>query len=529
MALVNIISFYTQDTTQIDRIFRKSSLIRPKWDDIHGSSTYGQTTIQKSLETRLVTISYESDGFDDEQRLLHRCSDVANAERLVKKHGSDIRYCHQDKSWYIWNGKVWKRDKDERIAILAIDTIREIYHEASEERSDHTRKTLSKHAQASESLVRRKAMVESARALKSIRSEDFDAIRTLMNLENGTIELDSFSFRECRRDDLLTKVAGISYDANSECPEWLEHLNLIFNSDEAYIQGFQMMCGYSLLQGNPEQVMFILWGTGKNGKSKTVDVLAHIMGDYAVNMAPESLMVRRNSDGARSDIARLNGARLITSSEGESNSKLAEALIKQLTGGDIVTVRRLYEEEFEYRPEGKIWYATNHKPEIRGTDEAIWRRVRLLPFIVTIPEEKRDTHILDKLLQEKAGIFNWMLTGLKRYYENGSRLDMPECVKLATQQYRNESDILGDFIRERCIMKDKEICSRLELYTTYRVWCEQNGDEPLGNVAFAKLLKERGIIDGKNSGSTRRWKGIRLKTQKELDADAAAGSSQEYL
>jgi putative DNA primase/helicase len=321
-------------------------------------------------------------------------------------------------------------------------------------------------------------------------------------------------------------MSNVSYDSTAQCPLWLEHLALIFENNEEYICAFQEMCGYSLLQENPEQLMFILWGRGKNGKSTTLEVLSNIMGGYAVNAAPESLMIHRNNEGARSDIARLKGARLITSSEGESSARLAEALIKQLTGGDVVTVRRLYETEFQFRPEGKIWLATNHKPEIRGTDEAIWRRIWLLPFIVTIPDDKRDPGITNKLIGEDSGILNWMLDGLRRYYSNNCRLVQPEIVRIATQDYRAESDILGDFIRERCIKREGEICTRTEIYTTYKLWCEESGEIPTGNKAFATLLKEYGITDGKNSGTVRRWKGIRLKTAKEIDDDNRQGSSQ---
>ena len=196
---------------------------------------------------------------------------------------------------------------------------------------------------------------------------------------------------------------------------------------------------------------------------------------------------------------------MVTASEGEDSARLAEALVKQLTGGDPVTVRRLYESEFEFVPTGKIWLSTNHKPTVIGPNLAIWRRIWLLPFSVTIPEEKRDSHIVDKLLAEASGILNWMLAGLKRYYENGNRLLKPELVASATETYRQESDLLNEFLTDRCTFTGE--VSKASLRSEYQNWCHLQNEKPVSNKRFNSSLRDRGIGE-RESGGVRYWTGL---------------------
>jgi putative DNA primase/helicase len=376
-------------------------------------------------------------------------------------------------------------------------------------------------------ISRLKAMIESASPLVAVTPDEFDARPELLNCRNGTLELDTLTFREARREDLLTKCCGVDYDPAATCPAWLAHLDLVFGGDETYIRGFQELCGYSLLQDNPEQIMAILYGVGKNGKSVTIGALARVWGDYAVNIAAESLMVRRG-DGPRSDLARLHGARLVTASEGESGAYLAESVVKQLTGDDAITVRRLYENEFEFRPGAKIFLATNHEPRIRGTDEGIWRRLWLLPFTVTIPEDRRDPGILDKLEAEGSGILNWCIEGLRRYQANGSRLAPPEKVVAATARFRSESDMVGRFLAQEMKTDPMGTIERTVLYKIYLKWCEDEGERPVSNRAVIKYLRERGFGERKLGGAMC-WTGIRIKSTTEAEEDATEGSSQAGL
>jgi len=406
---------------------------------------------------------------------------------------------------------------------IATEVAREIYLEANALADPERRQALGKWAANSESLARRKAMIESAAPYCAILQTELDARPELLNCPNGTLELPTLTFREHRRDDLLTKCCGAEYLPEAECPVWDAHLDRAFSSDREDTRGFQELCGYSLLQENPEQILAILYGSGKNGKSVTTGALAYVWGDYAVNLESDSLMQIKRGDGPRSDIARLYGARLVTASEGDQGARLAESTVKQLTGDSKITCRRLYENEFEFRPGAKIWLATNHEPRIKGTDEGIWRRIWLLPFTVCIPEEERDVFINKRFEAEASGILNWCLQGLQRYYENGCRLSPPKKVVAATAMYRKESDVIGRFLADETVPEKGREIDRSNLYKIYAAWCEDEGENPVANRTFAKNLRARNIGERKSNG-TRFWTGLRLKTSFEKEEDDYEGS-----
>ncbi len=452
-------------------------------------------------------------------------TDLGNCERLVRRFGRDIRFNHPSKTWHVWDGRRWKKDEQGRIQGLAKRTVRYIGDEAGLIEGDTERSEMWRWAAASQNQSRVEAAIKLARDEVSILPEDLDAQKHLLNLQNGTLDLSTFSLQPHSREHLCSRMAGIRFDPEASCPLWLNHLDLIFGGDAAFIRDFQMMAGYSLISDNPEQVFFILHGSGKNGKTVTVSTLSRIMGDYAMNMAAESLMIRKNSEAPRSDIVQLVGARLITAAESDSSHRLSESLIKSLTGGDVITARTLYQIERQYRITGKIWFSTNHRPVIKGTDTAIWRRVWLVPFEVEIPEEKRDRQILEKLAAEGSGILNWMLEGLKRYQENGDRLSMPERVALANENYRQDSDVIGQFINDSCILdlRPESTTARAALYEVYVAWCKQQGEGSLSNRSFASRLQERGVTTKKVRG-TRYWIGIRERSSSEVGLEGGQGA-----
>lgn len=444
-------------------------------------------------------------------------TDAGNAERLIAQFGEDIRYCPTTASWYLWNGKVWEQDSSNRMLCIATGVARGIYQEALSAATPDRARVLAKWAIASESLRVRKAMIESAAPYAAIAEHEFDARENLLNCQNGTLELDTMTFREHRKCDLLTRMTGVSFNPDADCPRWKAHLSLIFGDDQDYITGFQSMCGYTLLSSNPEQVLFILFGKGKNGKSKTIEVLARIMGDYAVNIAAETLMVHRY-EGVRSDLARIAGARMATASEGEDGARLAESIVKQLTGEYAITVRRLYENEFEFTPTAKIWLTTNHEPVIRGTDDGIWRRIWMVPFAVQIPEAQRDPEIEKALLAEGPGILNWCLQGLTAYYASGKRLAKPGRVSVATGTYRTISDTIAYFLATECTLDPDGMISRLALREHFEKWCEEEGiRRPISARKFAVALKSHGIRNGTKYAGERFWTGIRWKNEHEQE------------
>ena len=455
-------------------------------------------------------------------------TDAGNAERLIAMYGDVVRYCATFNAWYLWNGTVWERDDSGRMLLIATGVARSIHHEAAVAPTADQSRALSRFALFSESLHARKAMIDSAAPHIPVLPGVFDAPVNLLNCRNGTLELGSMTFREHRPEDMLTKTAAVVYDPEAACPQWIAHLTLLFGGDADYLSGFQSMCGYSLLGTNPQQVMFILYGKGRNGKSKTIEVLARILDNYAVNIAAESLVAKR-FENARSDLARLAGARLATAAEGTEGARMDESIIKQITGEYAITVRKLYENEFEFTPVAKIWLTTNHEPVIRGTDDGIWRRIWMVPFSVQIPEDKCDPDIAAKLLTESAGILNWCLGGLKRFFENGGRLVQPRKVSAATVNLRTVSDTVGLFLLSECVFEPGGWISRMALNETFQRWCQEEGVKQISTKKLCTALRERRVVDGGKVGVDRIWSGIRPKNENERIAFEQRRSGQETL
>ncbi|EIJ0903701.1 DNA primase, partial [Listeria monocytogenes] len=271
----------------------------------------------------------------------------------------------------------------------------------------------------------------------------------------------------------------------------------------------QKAVGYSLSGSTSEQVMFILFGNGRNGKSVFLDIINDIFGSYATNIQPQTIMVKQQSSNANSDIARLHGARFVTTTEPNEGVRLDEGLVKQLTGGDKVTARHLYKDEFEFTPEFKIWMATNHKPIIRGRDDGIWRRLHLVPFTVKIPDEKVDKQLKYKLRSELTGILNWAVEGFLKWQKEG--LGMPKAVENASSEYKSEMDVITAFIEDCCDVGEKQEVDVKVLYETYREWAKDNGQYLMSNTKFGKELGLK--FEKKKTNSRRKYIGVALNKE----------------
>ncbi|HIH03736.1 MAG TPA: hypothetical protein HA263_07810 [Methanoregulaceae archaeon] len=466
-----------------------------------------------------------------DQCKMFNMTDSGNADRLVKRYSHMIRYCHPRRAWLVWDSRRWLEDRYNIIVLLARRTSRKIYSEAEAESVEERRKALARWAQTSESEPRMRGMVALATPDPdvSIRPDDLDADRNLFNLRNGTLDLTSLVVRPHRKEDLLTKIAGVEYDKAAVCPRWEDHMRLIFDNDDELIASTQELLGYAMLFGNPLQIFPIWWGGGQNGKSVTLAVIRAIFGEYAVSASADLFMAQKNEGGPRPDLLALRDARLVTAIEAEKGHRLNEALIKQMTGGDDMTVRGLYRDPETFPPAHLAILATNPKPIIRGVEFAIWRRVLMWPFAVTIPKEKRIVDYEKVLLEEAPGILNWMIEGLRRYRANGNRITIPKKVQAATDQYKTEMDILAPFFLEECVLKENAQIERNVIYDRYKVWCADLGDDPMHPRTFATALKERGITEGSKVMGLRTWLGIRMKNEAEHQADAAAGYRQGQL
>ena len=309
------------------------------------------------------------------------------------------------------------------------------------------------------------------------------------------VELSTGSLRPNRREDFMTHAAQISPGTlGASLPETSQFgrfLRTIFDGDQELIDYIQRVFGYCLTGSTKEQVFFIAYGTGANGKSTLIDIVSHILSEYVHTIPVDVLMSRERGGGASPEIARAKGARLVVASESSSVSKLNEGQIKQLTGNDLIAARPLYSQGFTYKPEFKIWLSTNHKPFISGTDHGIWRRVQLIPFSVTIPEEEIDRDLPEKLKAEAPLILNWMLEGAKLWYRQGLR--PPAAVLDATKEYRSEMDTMEEFLQNCLRTEPGATTSARELYEAYQQFCQSNCLNAVSQTSFGRKLKEKGF------------------------------------
>ena len=449
-----------------------------------------------------------------------RLTDVANGERLVARHGADLRYCHQTREWFVYDGQRWAPDSSGELARRAKETARSIYIEAAAVDDLLESQALAKHAMASERSSRITAMIELAQSEPgvSVASAAFDADPWLLNVANGTIDLRTGKLRTHDRGDLMSKLAPVAYDpTNTRCDRWEKFVERIMGGDGELTGFLQRAIGYSLTGVTDEQCLLFLYGSGNNGKTKLLETLRLLLGDYAIQ-ADFTTFLERKSDGPRNDVARLCGARLVTSSEVGEGKRLNESLVKTLTGSDVIAARKLFQESFEFTPAFKLWLAANHKPEIRGTDVGMWRRIRLVPFTVQIPEAERDEQLLDKLRAELPGILSWAVAGCLLWQRD--HLMVPSVVQQATSEYRTEMDRVGAFLEECCEFAPTYIVRCRPLYLAYRRHSENAGEFPLSETKFGERLTERGIQREKTEGGKVRV-GLRLAPEFAHLADPA--------
>ena len=440
-------------------------------------------------------------------------TDSTNAMRLIKEHGRDIRYNAAWKKWVVWNGKFWEIDEGSALVHeKGLEMVRNIYDELLKTADYRERIEIEKAAIMSESVRRRKAFVEAATWVSALRNktEELDHNPWLLNVKNGTIDMQNVEFSEHKQENMITKIANVEYDPNADCPMWKQFVREIMDYKADLIKFVQTAAGWSLSGDISEQTMFILYGTGANGKSTFLNTIMYILGDYAIATPTETFM-KKNGDNYSNDVARLRGTRFVTTTEVEQGRRLSEPLIKKITGNDEMTARFLYGEFFNFMPTFKIWMATNHKPVIKGTDHGIWRRIKLIPFNVRIPQENQDRHLEQKLKQEASGILNWLLEGMGIWMKE--ELKPPKAVLFATDEYRGEMDVIGNFIQEKCIQKKDESITIKRLYKAYSDWCDENHEHPVSERFFTLRLKEMGFVQDRNS-TERFWVGIGLADNK---------------
>ena len=434
-------------------------------------------------------------------------TDLGNAERFIADHGRNVRYCHKWGAWLVYDGQRWRVDDRGAVVRLAKETVRKIYREAAEAEDEDRRKTLAKHAARSESADKIRAMLELAKSEVPVSPDELDAGTMLLNVKNGTIDLRTGVRREHRREDLITKLAPVEYDPTAAAPTWAATLERSLPSD-ALRAFFKKLCGYAFSGNVSEHILAVLYGTGANGKSTILNALLSAAGDYGMQAAPDLLVAKKGSHPT--EVADLFGMRLVASIEVEDGRRLAESLVKQLTGGDKVRARRMRQDFWQFDPTHKSFMVVNHKPEVRGTDLGIWRRIRLIPFTETIALADQDKRLSEKLVTELPGILRWAVEGCLEWQREG--LQAPAEVRKATAGYRAEMDVIGAFLADECEIGEGYKVSFKAVYERYAAWCVEGGERPETGRKFNARLKERGRFEGRRSGSggSNEWHGLRL-------------------
>jgi putative DNA primase/helicase len=446
-----------------------------------------------------------------------RLTDWGNAERLVALHGQDLRFCWPWEKWLVWNGRNWAIDDTGEVDRRAKQVVQSIYAEAGVAPDKKQRAVLAHHALKSESESKRKALIASARSELGIPvlPDHLDRDPWLFNVLNGTIDLQTGQLRAHRREDLITKLAPVEYDPQAQCPTWWAFLERIMSGDGLIKEFLQKAVGYALTGDTRQQCLFFLYGLGANGKTTFLETIQALLGDYAKRTSTETFLAKKGSS-IPNDVAALRGARLVAAVEVESGRRLAEVLLKEMTGGDTITARFLHAEFFEFKPQFKIFLAANHKPIVRGTDNGIWRRIHLIPFMMQIPEAHQDKELPVKLKAELPGILNWALEGCLEWQRHG--LTPPQEVRVATEAYREEMDPLCGFIAECCVVTPDAVAMAKDLYKAYAVWAEETGEKrPMSQKEFGGRLKERGFMNtqetkGENKGKSK-WLGVGLRDE----------------
>jgi putative DNA primase/helicase len=404
----------------------------------------------------------------------------------------------------------------------AVDAICEIGFEATKVESHEKVTELYKHAGKSLSDRSLRAMISSAEFQPEVACliEGFDQYPMLLNVANGVLDLETSEIMSHDPNLMLTQISPVFYDPAATCPTFLQFLDTVMGGDDDVIRFLQKATGYSLTARTDEECMFILHGTGANGKSTFLETTGRLLGNYAQHTPTETLMVTRN-ESISNDVARLRGARLVTAAETETGQYLAEAKIKQMVGCDTISARFLHREYFDFEPKFKIWMSCNHKPKIKGGDEGIWRRLRLVPFDVQIPPEQRDPSLKGqngKLAAELPGILNWALEGLQMWLDEG--LKAPARVSEATATYRSDSDAIRAFVEDRCRVDVTESERVSDMFEAYRNWCFTNGETCLGKRAFGNRLRESGH-DSESRGGRQHWIGIGLLPKNDDEQDSS--------
>jgi putative DNA primase/helicase len=545
LALCCALAFWTnRDAAAVDRLFRRSALMRPKWDERHFADgrTYGQATVGKAVD--LVREGWRPGGDGRHGQMAagsgppasgapdgpplaadgFTCTDVGNAERLIASHGDHLRYVPAW-GWLAWDGRRWARD-DSRATQLAVQTVRCMYRAARRAPTVEQFAELQKWAKQSEGRVRLEAMLAIAARLEPLAStaERFDRDPWLFNCRNGTIDLRTGELRHHAQDDGITRLAAVDYRPNARSESWERFLEEATAGQAGMAEFLQRAAGYTLTGETSEEYVFIAHGGAGRGKTTFLEALAAAMGDYAGSVRIEVLTDGgRTTGGHNEDIARLAGKRLVTAVEASEGERLREGLFKSLTGGDTIPASLKNKPVFDFTPAFKLWMATNHVPRMRADDEGLRRRVIKLPF--DNPPAHKDKALKRRLRstsEAREAVLAWAVGGCLEWQRSG--LEPPSSITDATTRLWEAMDQVAQFLDECLVFGNEYRISSRELQGAYDAWAEEQGIPQRYRIGFKKVtdrLRSQGCDDWKDGHGARFWLGAGL-----ADGPSTAGTAR---
>ena len=503
-AFCSMLAFWTnKNASQMDEIFRSSRLYREKWDAKRGQKTYGEITIESAIaKCRDVYEAVDTDNSrvynpltgEVEIKKEYDLNDTGNAKRFIDRFGENIRYNFDNKCWMIWDGKTWIRDVKQTVKSKVDVLIEEMKEEAIKEPNEKYAQEMFRNIKHLSSNSGKEAMLKEAMHIGNIptTNADYDNEKYLLNCFNGVVDLRTGEILPHDRKYMMSKNTGVVADLKNEPKVWIKCLTDIFKGSADLVHFIHKGVGYSCTGDTKEQCLFQCFGYGSNGKSVFFNTLFKMFGDYALNVQVESILTRPNSaGGANSDIARMKGARFVRTNEPSEGARFNEGLVKQMTGGDVITARFLYGTEFEFTPEFKLWIACNYKLGIRGTDKGIWRRQRLIPFEATFEGSKADKGMETKLEKELPQILGWAIKGCLLWQKEG--LEMPNEVEQATNAYREEMDIVESFCKDCVIIKNTPMFREKagDVFKAYKEWATLGNEWCMTQSKFGLEMSKR--------------------------------------
>jgi len=442
-----------------------------------------------------------------------KATDAIIAKAWLMYVNYEFVYNHSNRKWYFWNSRYWQEDSTKIRIVRLLDFSLSLKEFALCTDDRALQNKLLDSAIKLENTKSWDGVFEAATVLNGKSSEHFNnAQNNLISLNNGIYDLTTQQIKPFNKTDYLTTTLSYDFDQEAVCPIWLNFINDTFAGNQSLIEFIQKAVGYTLTSEVSEQKLFFLYGNGSNGKSVFSEILISLLGSYAIKLPLVSLIYNKNnSDISQRETIRLKGKRLAISNEIEEGVRLSESLIKDLTGGDTVTGKALYQPTLEFKPTHKLWVYGNHKPAIRGTDNGIWRRIVLIPFSVTVRDEKKDPDLVKKLTNELPGILNWALIGMQKWKANGLN-PLPEAIIEATADYKSEMDIVGNFLKDCCEENAVDVkCSQKELYSRFQQW--QKETDETGQMTSKMLtmkLNEKGIKSYRGSKNLLFWLNLKL-------------------